>query len=96
VLPEPVRKEDVPASSAPNGIELNVARGVGHALAGALTAAAGVGAAFLVNIVSFPGLIVAVARGKRPLRARTVPAERCQVLTLLRSATFAMFRSRVP
>src|ERR1700676_2535280 len=35
VLPELVRKEDLPAASAPNGIELNIARAVGHALAGA-------------------------------------------------------------
>jgi MFS family permease len=49
VLPELVRKEELPAASALNGIEFNIARAVGPALAGALIAAAGVGAAFLVN-----------------------------------------------
>ncbi|HEX4346621.1 MAG TPA: MFS transporter, partial [Vicinamibacterales bacterium] len=62
VLPELVRKEDLPAASALNGIEFNIARAIGPALAGALIAAAGVGAAFLVNVVSFFGVIVVVAR----------------------------------
>lgn len=75
VLPELVRTEDLPAASALNGIEFNIARAVGPALAGALIAAAGVGAAFLVNVVSFFGVIVVVARWKRPSRARTAPPE---------------------
>jgi MFS family permease/quinol monooxygenase YgiN len=75
VLPELVPKEDLPAASALNGIEFNIARAVGPALAGALIAAAGVGAAFLVNVVSFLGVIIVVARWKRPSRARTAPAE---------------------
>lgn len=75
LLPELVRKEDLPAASALNGIEFNIARAVGPALAGALIAAAGVGAAFLVNVVSFFGVIVVVARWKRPRRVRTVPSE---------------------
>src|SRR6202051_3364572 len=75
VLPELVRKEDLPAASALNGIEFNIARAVGPALAGALIAAAGVGAAFFVNVVSFLGVIVVVARWKRPSRVRTAPSE---------------------
>src|SRR5467141_3664814 len=53
VLPELVRKEDLPAASALNGIEFNLARAVGPALAGLLIAAAGAGTAFLINTVSF-------------------------------------------
>src|SRR6478672_1439927 len=75
VLPELVRKEDLAAASALNGIEFNIARAIGPALAGALIAAAGVGAAFLVNVASFVGVIVVVARWKRPVRVRTAPAE---------------------
>ena len=71
VLPELVRKEDLPAASALNGIEFNIARAVGPAIAGALIAAAGVGAAFLVNVVSFLGVIIVVARWKRPSRVAT-------------------------
>jgi MFS family permease len=86
VLPELVRKEDLPAASALNGIEFNIARAVGPALAGALIAVAGVGAAFLVNVVSFFGVIVVVARWKRPRRVRTTPPE------TLRGATVAAVR----
>ena len=86
VLPELVRKEDLPAASALNGIEFNIARAVGPALAGALIAAAGVGAAFVVNVVSFLGVIIVVARWKRPVRTRTTPPE------TLRGATVAAIR----
>jgi len=82
VLPELVRKEDLPAASALNGIEFNIARAVGPAIGGALIAAAGVGAAFLVNVVSFFGVIVVVARWKRPARVRTAPAETLQGATV--------------
>src|SRR5580765_6527119 len=41
-LPELVAKEDLVAASALNGIEFNIARAIGPALAGALIAAAGV------------------------------------------------------
>ena len=47
-MPELVRKEDLPAASALNGIEFNFARAVGPALAGFVIAFAGIGAAFLL------------------------------------------------
>jgi MFS family permease len=75
VLPELVRKEDLPAAAALNGIEFNFARAVGPALAGMLIAAAGVGAAFLVNVASFIGVFAVVARWKRPVHKRTTPRE---------------------
>jgi MFS family permease len=75
ILPELVKKEDFPAASALNGIEFNIARAVGPALAGALIAAAGIGTAFVLNAVSFVGVILVVARWKRAVRPRTAPAE---------------------
>ncbi len=75
ILPELVRKEDLPAASALNGIEFNIARAVGPALAGMLIAAAGIGTAFLVNVISFAGVIVVVLRWKRPHRKLTAPPE---------------------
>jgi hypothetical protein len=62
LLPELVGRADLAAASALNGIEFNFARAVGPALAGALIAAAGVGAAFIVNVISFVGVIVVIAR----------------------------------
>ncbi len=75
ILPELVKKEDLAAASALNGIEFNLARAVGPALAGLVIAAAGVGAAFALNVVSFFGVILLVARWKRPIRRRTTPVE---------------------
>src|ERR1700723_2414901 len=75
LLPELVRKEDLPAASALNGIEFNFARAVGPALAGAVVAFAGVGVAFLTNAFSFLGVILVVARWKRPVTHRTTPPE---------------------
>jgi MFS family permease len=75
ILPDLVPKDDLAAASALNGIEFNLARAVGPALAGAVIAAAGVAAAFFVNFVSFFGVILVVARWKRPIRKRTAPPE---------------------
>jgi MFS family permease len=86
ILPELVPQEDLPAASALNGIEFNLARAVGPATAGALIAIAGVGSAFAVNAVSFVGVIAVIARWKRPRRTRTGPVEH------LRGATVAALR----
>src|SRR3984957_6181089 len=75
VLPELVRKEDLPAASALNGIEFNFARAVGPALARFAIAFAGIGTAFLLTALSFFGVIVVVARWKRPATKRTTPRE---------------------
>jgi len=75
VLPELVGKADLAAASALNGIEFNFARAVGPALAGVLIAAAGVGAAFVVNVISFVGVIVVIRRWKRLERKRSAPSE---------------------
>jgi MFS family permease len=75
ILPELVSKEDIAAASALNGIEFNLARAVGPALAGVIIAAAGVATAFVANFVSFFGVILVVARWKRPVRKRSAPAE---------------------
>ena len=66
ILPELVPKEELAPASALNGIEFNLARAVGPALAGLIISAAGVAAAFVANCVSFFGVILVVARWKRP------------------------------
>lgn len=76
MLPELVRREDLAAASALNSIEFNIARALGPALAGALIAAAGVGAAFLVNVASFAGVILVIARWRRPVRAPVLVSSR--------------------
>jgi len=75
ILPELVSKDDLPAASALNGIEFNLARAVGPAVAGMVIAVAGVATAFVANFLSFFGVILVVARWKRPIRKQTAPAE---------------------
>jgi len=75
ILPELVPKEDLAAASALNGIEFNLARAVGPALAGSIISVAGVATAFVANFVSFFGVILVVARWKRPVRRRSAPPE---------------------
>lgn len=75
ILPEVVSKDDLAAASALNGIEFNLARAVGPAAAGLVIAVRGVATAFIVNVISFFGVILVVARWKRPIRKQTTPAE---------------------
>jgi MFS family permease len=75
VLPELVSKDDLPAAAALSGIEFNLARAVGPALAGVVIAVTSVGTAFLANAASFLGVIFVIARWKRPHHKRTTPPE---------------------
>ena len=75
ILPELVPKDDLATASALNGIEFNLARAVGPALAGVIISAAGVATAFFANFVSFFGVIAVVARWRRPVRKRSAPPE---------------------
>jgi MFS family permease len=75
LLPDLVEHKDLAPASALNGIEFNLARAVGPALAGVLIAATGVSAAFIVNVLSFFAVIVVITRWKRPAQRRIAPAE---------------------
>ena len=75
ILPELVGKEELAPASALNGIEFNFARAVGPALAGLVIAVAGVSTAFVVNAISFLGVLAVIARWKRSAVARTGPRE---------------------
>lgn len=75
VLPELVSQQDLLPAIALNGIEFNLARAIGPALGGFLIAAAGVGTAFVVNAMSFLGVLWVIVRWKRPPRRRTTPQE---------------------
>src|ERR1700734_2845701 len=74
IFPELVRKEDLPAALALNGIEFNLARALGPGLGGFIIAAVGVGAAFAFNAFSFLG-VIAIAKWKRPARKSKLPPE---------------------
>jgi MFS family permease len=75
IFPELVSKEDLSPALALNGIEFNLARAVGPALAGLLIAAVGVGIAFALNALSFLGVIYVIARWKRHSSKSKLPSE---------------------
>src|SRR4051794_8757141 len=74
--PEVVPREEVPAAVALGGVSMNVARAVGPAAGGLVVAAAGPAAAFLLNAVSFLGVLFVLARWRRPREESALPAER--------------------
>jgi MFS family permease len=63
--PELVPPEQLPAAVALTGVSVNVARAVGPALGGLLVAALGTGWVFLLNAVSFLGVVAVLVRWRR-------------------------------
>jgi MFS family permease len=74
VTPELVEPRQLPQAVALNSISMNIAQAGGPALAGIIIAASGPGAVFIVNALSFLGIVV-VVRQYRPVVDRTLPAE---------------------
>lgn len=75
-LHELVPRTQLQSAIALNSLGINLARAVGPALAGVLVAASGPQAAFLLNAVSFIGVIVVLVRWPRAPLPSTLPAER--------------------
>lgn len=75
ILPELVPRRQLAAAITLQGMGVNVARAFGPAIGGVLVASLGAGAAFLFNAVSFLGLIVVVARWRRPVERQELPPE---------------------
>lgn len=75
IFPELVRKDDLTPALALNGIEFNLARALGPGLAGVIIAALGVAAAFLLDALSFLGVIFVIFTWKRPARKTKLPVE---------------------
>jgi len=76
IIPEAVSREQLPAAVALNSAGFNVARAVGPALGGIVISAAGVAAGFLLNAVSFFGVLIVIQKWKPPPRVSIAPAER--------------------
>jgi MFS family permease len=75
-IPEMVPREDLPAAVTLGSIGFNIARALGPALAGLVVAAAGPAVTFLVNAVSFLGVLVVLFFWRRPAEEAMLPAER--------------------
>ncbi len=76
IVSELVSRSELPNAVALNSVGFNIARAVGPALGGLVVAASGVEAVFLLNAVSFIGVILVLYRWQRPVRPNPLPAER--------------------
>src|SRR5215510_99164 len=75
ILPEIVPRQEIPAAVTLAGVAVNVSRAVGPALGGLLVAAAGPGVVFLLNAVSFLGVMGVIYRWQRAPQQSTMPPE---------------------
>ena len=73
---ELVQTEDLAAAVTLNGIAFNFARAAAPAIGGAIVAAAGAQAAFLVNAVTYLGMIAVLIAWRRPAPKDELPRER--------------------
>lgn len=76
IFPELVKRKDLPAAVTLNGVSFNIARSVGPALGGIVVALTGPGAVFLLNAVSFVGVVFVLYRWRQPERWNPLPSER--------------------
>ncbi|GAC1575261.1 MAG: MFS transporter [Sphingomicrobium sp.] len=70
-----VPRKSLPSAIALNSMAFNIARSAGPALGGVIVALAGAATAFLINAVSYVGLIAVLARWKPALPLRDLPPE---------------------
>jgi MFS family permease len=75
ITPELVTRADLPAAVTLGSVAFNIARAVGPAFGGLVVAAFGAGAVFLLNAVSFLGVIVVLYRWPRSVEKSNLPPE---------------------
>ena len=75
VIPELVPRAQLPAAVSLNSTSFTLAQAVGPTVGGLLVAAAGAGAVFVLNAVSFLGVAAVVASWRAPAPTSTLPAE---------------------
>ena len=66
----------MPSAVALNSIAINVSRAIGPAIAGLLVAAVGAWLVFVLNALSYIGILAVLLRWRRVHRKSTLPAER--------------------
>ncbi|MFS0771110.1 MFS transporter [Sphingomonas sp. 1P08PE] len=102
----------LPSAVAYNSMGFNIARSLGPAVGGAIVAAAGAAAAFLINAGSYVGLMIVLKRWQPDLPPRRLPRERLGVamaagvryvqmspqirVVLARAALFGLAASALP
>lgn len=76
IVPELVPRRELTAAVSLNSVAFNIARAVGPALGGIIVAAAGPWAVFLLNSLSFVGVIIVLYRWRREPIESISPTER--------------------
>jgi MFS family permease len=76
IVPELVPREELAAAVSLNSVAFNIARALGPALGGIVVAFAGPWAVFMLNAVSFLGIMVVLYRWKREPSESMLPTER--------------------
>jgi MFS family permease/quinol monooxygenase YgiN len=76
IVPDLVSADEMPAAIALNSIAINVSRAIGPAIAGVLVAATGAWLVFILNALSYVGILAVLLRWRREHRKSTLPAER--------------------
>jgi MFS family permease len=76
IVPDLVRTDELSAAVTLNSIAINVSRAIGPAIAGVLVAAVGAWLVFILNALSYIGILVVLAQWQREHHKSTLPAER--------------------
>jgi MFS family permease len=76
IVPELVSPDEMPSAVALNSVAINAARAIGPAIAGVLVAVVGAWLVFLLNALSYIGIVAVLLRWRREHRKSALPAER--------------------
>ena len=76
IIPELVPRPELPGAIALGSIGFNIARAAGPALGGLIVAIAGPGWTFILNAVSFLGVMAVLYSWRRPAEETVLPGER--------------------
>nr|WP_040736326.1 MFS transporter [Nocardia tenerifensis] len=76
IQPELVPREQIPSAAALGSMSINIGRAVGPALAGVLVSLSGPTLVFVLNAVSFGGIVAVLTVWRRPAADRQLPSER--------------------
>ena len=76
IVPDLVPADELPSAVALNSVAINVSRAIGPAIAGLLVAAVGAWLVFMLNALSYIGILAVLLRWQREHHKSTLPAER--------------------
>jgi MFS family permease len=76
IVPELVSPDEMPSAVALNSVAINAARAIGPAIAGVLVAVVGAWLVFLLNALSYIGIVAVLLQWRREHRKSALPAER--------------------